>query len=309
VKVRVGFNLGSRATGAGTADDAEWFHRLVDDLERLRFDSLWVSERLSGPGPSPLVAMSMAAARTHRLKFGMSVMVLPGRNPVVVAKDLATLDRLSGGRLLPAFGLGVANSAEHQAFGVRRDERAAIFDESLSLIRRLWSEDDVTHHGERFSLDGITVRPRPLQSPLEVWMGGVAPSELRRVGRLSDGWLPSFVTADDVRHGIDEIRRVAAGHNREIDPEHFGVLIPYSAGGHDAGAADVHDRVMDGIRHRRPDVDPADVVATSLTALGELIERFVEAGASKFVVAPVHPLRDVTDELEALSATVRPLES
>ena len=124
MKIRIGFGTGAR-TGVETQDS---FRLLVDELERLRFDSLWVSERLAGPGPDPLVAMSMAAARTDRLKFGMSVMVLPGRNPVVTAKELASLDVLSGGRLVPAFGLGAPQLAEHQAFGVRREERARIFD-------------------------------------------------------------------------------------------------------------------------------------------------------------------------------------
>ena len=81
-------------------------------------------------------------------------MVLPGRNPVIVAKELATLDRLSGGRLLPAFGLGVADAHEQQAFGVAREERAAWFDEALPLIRRLWTEDKVDHDGPRFHYEG-----------------------------------------------------------------------------------------------------------------------------------------------------------
>ena len=101
MKVRVGYGLGVR-----TRLNDEGFGRVVDALESLRFDSLWLSERIGGEAPDPLVGMAFAAGRTTRLKFGMSVMVLPGRNPVVLAKELATLDRLSGGRLLPAFGLG-----------------------------------------------------------------------------------------------------------------------------------------------------------------------------------------------------------
>ena len=101
MKVRIGYGLGTRTT---LHDDR--FGHVVDDLERLGFDSLWVSERIGGEAPDPLVAMSYAAGRTQHLKFGMSVMVLPGRNPIVLAKSLATLATMSGGRLLPAFGLG-----------------------------------------------------------------------------------------------------------------------------------------------------------------------------------------------------------
>src|SRR5262249_9606295 len=162
------------------------------------------------------------------LKFGPAVMVLPGRNPVVVAKELASLDRLSEGRLLPAFGLGVADPHEQQAFGVDRAERAAWFDEALPLIRRLWLEDTVDPDGPRFHFEGLRVLPKPRQHPPDVWLGGIAPSELRRAGRLADGWLPSFVRPADAETGRAVIDKVAAEHDRAIDPEHFGALIPYA---------------------------------------------------------------------------------
>src|SRR5437588_11394225 len=196
MKVRIGFGLGTR-----TPLEAEPFATLVDVLERLGFDSLWLSERITGPAPDPLVGLAVAAGRTRKLKLGTSVMVLPGRNPAVVAKEWASLDRLSGGRTLPAFGLGVANPAEQQAFGVARDERAAWFDEALPLVRRLWTEDDVDHDGPRFSYRALSVRPKPVQQPPDMWLGGRAKSELRRVGRLGDGWLPSFSTPAEVAAG------------------------------------------------------------------------------------------------------------
>src|SRR5437763_15045237 len=143
MKVRIGYGLGTAAGGGGQ----QHFLDLVDGLERHRFDSLWLSERITGVAPDPIVGLAVAAGRTERLKLGTSVLVLPGRNPAVLAKELASLDFLSGGRLLPAFGLGVADAAEHQAFGVERDQRAAWFDEALPLIRRLWTEDDLQHEG------------------------------------------------------------------------------------------------------------------------------------------------------------------
>ena len=196
MKVRIGFGFGVR-----TKLNDSGFAEVVDALEALRFDSLWLSERIGGDAPDPLVAMSFAAGRTQRLKFGMSVMVLPGRNPIVLAKELATLDRLSNGRLLPAFGLGVADPHEQQAFGVERGARAKMFDEALAVLRGCWSAEPLTHHGEHFHYDNLQVRPKPLQHHVDVWLGGIAPSELRRVGRLADGWLPSFVTPDDAARG------------------------------------------------------------------------------------------------------------
>ena len=96
VKVRIGFGPGIGQAGT----TAEWFAGFVDDLEKLGFDSLWLPERLGGPTADPLVGLAFAAGRTKRLKLGTSVLVLPGRNPIVLAKELATLDALSGGRFL-----------------------------------------------------------------------------------------------------------------------------------------------------------------------------------------------------------------
>ena len=255
VKVRIGFGLGTRSV---TNDDR--FGPFVDDLERLGFDSLWFSERVGGNAPDPVVAMAFAAGRTTKLKFGTSVMVLPGRNPVLVAKQLASLDRLSNGRLLPAFGLGVADRHEQQAFGVAREDRAKWFNEALPLIRRLWAEDSVSHHGERFDLDDIGVSPKPVQSPMDVWLGGIAPSELKRVGRLADGWLPSFVTPEDVKVARPTIEAAAAEAGRLMDPEHWGVLIGYGTN----GSGTVSSELAAFIAKRRPDLDPKAVVPPTL---------------------------------------------
>ena len=250
MKVRIGYGLGVRTK----LHDAT-FGLVVDELERLRFDSLWLSERIGGEAPDPLVAMSFAAGRTETLKFGMSVMVLPGRNPIVLAKELATLAVMSGGRLLPAFGLGVADPHEQQAFGVERGERAKLFDESLAVMRACWTGEPVVHHGDRFHYDGVRVLPVP--GRLDVWLGGYAPSELRRVGRLADGWLPSFITPADAAEGRTTIEKVCAEHDRSIDDDHYGVLIPYSF-------EPIPEQVLARFRERRPDLDDPSVLVPAL---------------------------------------------
>jgi len=297
VKIRIGYGLGTRTH----TNEPESFGGFVDLLEELGFDSLWLSERITGEAPDPLVALAFAAARTRRLKFGTSVLVVPGRNPVVLAKELATLDRLSAGRLLPAMGPGVADPLEQQAFGVQRGERARLFDEVLPLLRRLWTEDVVDHDGEHFHLENMSVRPKPVQQPIDVWLGGIAPSELRRVGRLGDGWLPSFCTPDEVASGIDVIQQVAADHQRHIDPEHFGALVAYRDG-------PIPDVLAEFVRRRRPEADPADVVPER-GAVVDVLEQMIDAGASKFVLIPLHEPTDWRHELEDLADTVLPLES
>lgn len=167
MSVRFGFGLGTQQVLAAPEDLAE----VVDCLEEFRFDSLWLSERVTGPPLDPLAAMGYIAGRTSKLKFGTSVLVLPGRNPVLLAKELATLDVLSKGRLLLAFGLGVVDAQEQQAFGVQRAERSPWLDEALPLMRRLWREEGVTHHGERFDVDGLTLQPRSV-GWMEAWQTG-----------------------------------------------------------------------------------------------------------------------------------------
>jgi probable F420-dependent oxidoreductase len=292
VKIRIGYGLGTRApTEAGS------FASLVDGLERLRFDSLWLSERLTGPCPDPMVGLAVAAGRTSRIKLGTSVQVLPGRNPVDVAKAWATLDRLAGGRALPAFGLGTPDPREHAAFGITRSERAARFDRDLAVIRRLWT-------GEATEGD-VSLRVLPQQQPLDVWLGGHAPSELRRVGRLADGWLPSFCTPDDVARGREVIEATAEEHGRAIDPEHFGVLLPYVG---DGGGGVVPDLVAAAVRARRPDVDPNEVIPTGLAGVRAAIERFLAVGASKFVLVPVGEPASWDDELGSVAEAVLPLQ-
>ena len=298
MKIRVGYGLGTRSV----TNDAERFSALVDALEALRFDSLWLSEKVTDSCPDPVVAMAFAAARTTKLKFGTSVMVLPGRNPMLLAKELSTLDRLSSGRLLPAFGLGQVDPAEQQAFGVARGERAARFDEMLPLLRRFWTEDAVDHDGQFFTYDAARVRPFPVQQPIEIWFGGRAPSELRRAGRLGDGWLPSFCTPDDVAEGRALIDQAAADHDRAIDPEHFGALVPYGVDG-------IPDAVRALLAKRRPDVDPDDVVVGSLDQLRAHLERFVEVGASKFVIVPIGEPERWDDHLGEVADLVMPMQN
>lgn len=295
MKVRIGVGLGVRSRLHGPA-----FGEYVDTVEQLGFDSVWLSERITGDAPDPIVAMAYAAGRTTRLKFGMSVLVLPGRNPVVLAKQLATLAVMSAGRLLPAFGLGAADPAEHQAFGVAREERAAWFDEALAVVRACWRDEVVSHEGPRFHYDGLKVRPRP--DRLDVWLGGVAPSELRRVGRSADGWLPSFVTPAEAAAGRATIERVAAEHGRAIPDDHWGVLIPYAL---EPPPGDALARLA----QRRPGADIAAIVPIGWDALARLVGAFVDVGVTKFVVTPFAEPADWTGHLTAAADALLPLET
>src|SRR5919106_6453266 len=148
---------------------------LVDYFEALEVDSLWMSDRIVSPDLrlEPITFLSYIAGRLRKIKFGTSTLVLPTRNPVVLAKELATLDFLSQGRLFPAFGLGGDESKDLAAVGVAKKERAGRADEMIVLMRRLWTEENVTFEGKFYSLQDVTIMPRPWQkNGLPIWIGG-----------------------------------------------------------------------------------------------------------------------------------------
>jgi probable F420-dependent oxidoreductase len=275
VKVRIGLGLGV----GGLRDDAR-FGDLVDALEGNGFDSLWLSERVMGDAPDPLVGLAYAAGRTQRIKLGTSVQVLPGRNPALLAKAWASLDRLSGGRALPAFGLGNPLAAEHQAFAVTREERAPIFDEALPLIRRLWAEDRVDHDGPHFAYEALSVNPKPAQARMDVWLGGRAKSELRRCGRLGDGWLASFLTPTECAEKRPIIEEAAAAAGRSVDPEHYGAMVLYAP-------VEIPDELRTRFSAFRPEAEPTELVAVGPDALRARLAAYADVDFSKLVIVPL----------------------
>jgi hypothetical protein len=170
------------------------------------------------------------------------------------------------------------------------------------LMRRLWTETDVTHHGERFHVESLTLGPAPVQRPIEVWLGGQGRSELRRVGRLGDGWLPSFCTPEEVGSGWELVNATADEHGRSIDPEHLGVLVSYAEG-------EVPPPIVAFLERRRPGVDPSTIVPVGLDQLRARIESFIEVGASKFVVLPLAGVSDPRRDLTALADALFDLQS
>jgi probable F420-dependent oxidoreductase len=298
MKLRVGFGFGTTA-GAGLS--AEVFWEAVDAAEALRFDSAWFSERAASDLPEPLATMAAVAARTEHLKVGTSVLVVPGRNPVLLAKELATIDFLSNGRLLPAFGLGADLPKEREVFGIARGELPARTEEAVVLMKRLWTEREVTHEGRFFTVRALRLGPKPAQSPHpDVWFGGHSKAALSRVGRLGEGWLPSFVIPGEYQGMAEEIRRVAAEHERAIDEEHYGALVPYLPDG-----TEQEDAVYAAVAARRPGADPREIVAPDGRAgLRRKLEDFATRGASKFVVVPVLPPKSWPEELDALRTNV-----
>jgi probable F420-dependent oxidoreductase len=252
---------------------------IVDGVEGLGFDSLWASEVLGSHAPDPVAALAFAAARTSRIKLGTSVMVAPGRSPAQLAKQAATLDLVSDGRFFPVLGLGTADPDALGSIGVARVDRGPMTDEMVPLLRRIWAEERVNHLGRFYRLDDYRPHLHPVQRAMPVWLGGRSNTELRRAGRLSDGWLASFVAPDEVERSIPVVHDAARRADRCIDDDHFGVLLLYSLGRASASADEF-------IRWRRPDRAKSEIFPEGPDAIVALIRDFATAGASKFILVP-----------------------
>jgi probable F420-dependent oxidoreductase len=303
MSVKIGLGL---AVWPFAEPDPALLFEYLERAEAAGVDSLWLSERLTSPAPmlEPLTALAMAAARTRSMKFGMSVLILPARNPVILARALATIDFLSGGRMLPAFGLGLEDPREQEAAGIPRAERAGRVEEATLLLRRLWSEDEVTHQGRFYRVTAATVRPHPAQPSMPIWFGGRSEAALRRVGRLGDGWLGSAVSPDECPALIGRIQAFADEAGRSLEEDHYGTIIPYwVTDDREAALA----RVVPSLLRLRPDADPGDYAAIGTAAdCHALIRRFIDAGVSKFVVRPVCPPSETFRQLDLLAEEILP---
>ena len=293
MKVRIGISLGA-------AEPAD-FAAAVDLLEASGVDSLWLPETVYTPAVEPFTGIAFALARTTRLKAGSGISVLPGRHPVLVAKQLASLAGLAPGRVLPVFGLQPAAPAERDLFPVPAGQRAAVFDEALTLLRLLLTSPSVTFSGSFFSVDGASVGPLP-GKPLDIWLGGTAPAGLRRVGRLADGWLGSLLTPDEAGAAVRVINEAADAAGREVEPDHFGLSIPVAFGPVPAALAA-------SIARRRPGTAPADLVADGWAGARRMIAAYVEAGLSKFVVRAAGGEPPLTEFVAGFSAELMPLQN
>jgi probable F420-dependent oxidoreductase len=293
MKIRIGVGT------AGATSSPDVLAELVRGLDELGFDSLWLSEVLTGPVLDPVVGLSWAAASNPRLKLG-TTMLLPGRNVLRLAKQLASLDLLCRGRLLVTLVPGLTYPPEREAIGVEPKRRGAFIDEALPVLRRLWAGETVSHEGAIGSLRDVKLSPLPVQQPLEVWLGGTAPAALERCGRLSDGWLPSLCTPEEAAAGRVVIEAAAAKAGRSISSEHFGMSIGYASAPIDPASA----RLMIARRPRAVELTPV-----GWPALRERIERFIAVGFSKFVVRPLATPASWRAELEALTGAVGDLQT
>jgi probable F420-dependent oxidoreductase len=282
--------------GIGSPDAAH-LDLIVANADEQRFDGLWFSDLPLMAATDPFLAVAYAAARSSRLKLGVNLVPF-GYEPFVFARQVAQLDQLTGGRLLVTLVPGLDQAGERAALGITGAHRGRRLDATIPDLVTWWAGGEVstTDGGE-----GLRLAVRPQQDPLEIWLGGTGPEAIRRVGQLADGWLGSLVAP--ARAGVirTEIGQAAVAAGRSIDPEHFGLSIPY--------ARDAED--LDGAAALRRSNNPelAQLVPVGRTGLRDLIGQLIDVGLSKFVLRPVAVTPSWPTELAWLADAVLDLQT
>jgi len=268
--------------------DARGFWRWVDLCEAGGVDSIWQTDRLISTEPvlECMSAMAALAGRTRRLKFGMNVLSLAQRDPVLVAKQCATIDVLSEGRLLPAFGIGSPRGPEWRTLSLDTRTRGARMDEALEVVSRLWREEKVDFAGTHFHLQGASISPKPVQAEFPLWIGGSSDAAIRRTGRYGTGWQAGLDSIEEIARIIPAIKQAAAAAGRSIDEDHYGAGIAFHFGSaDDPGVGEAKARVTRAVGRDMPSYF---AIGDGAAILGR-IEELVAAGASKFILRPLLP--------------------
>ncbi|MEM7254707.1 MAG: LLM class flavin-dependent oxidoreductase [Pseudomonadota bacterium] len=265
------------------------FWKWVDMCEAGGVDSLWQTDRLVSKLPmlECMSAMAAIAGATKKIKFGMNVASAGLRDPLLLAKQCATIDMLSEGRLLPAFGIGSALGPDWVSMGRPTKGRGKLTDEALEIISRLWAGEKLTFEGEYFQLKNARISPLPVQKELPLWIGGSSKAAIRRTARLGTGWLAGREAAEDVGAVVDGIKAACVEAGRTIDHDHYGAGFFYRFGRWEEPIVEERLALMrktmgaDG-------KDPKTMIAVGDTNdIMRHIERFVDAGVSKFILRPI----------------------
>jgi probable F420-dependent oxidoreductase len=290
----------------------EEMRSLVELVDRSGYDSLWVGDHISFHIAifDPLLQLAQAAVLSRRLVFGTGVYLVPLRHPTPVAKQVSTLDHLTEGRFIFGVGVGGEFAKEFEACGVPVAERGARLDESIAVMRKLWSGKPATHDGRFFKFEGVTMQPPPRQAGgPPIWCGGRSDAALRRIGRTTDGWMSYVITPEMFRQGLDKIAAAAAQAGRVFQrgfgTSHllFTCIDDTYEKALDAATASLSQRY--GMNFRK--------AAERYCALGppqrvaETIARFHEAGARHVVLDFVGPYEERDRQIERFASEALPL--
>jgi probable F420-dependent oxidoreductase len=286
----------------GALGSGEAYAEFYRQVEALGLDAVWTEDRIFHAANmlDPLMLLAGAAASTRRIQLGTAVLVLTLRNAAVLARQVATLHHLSGGRLALGVSLG-GRPEEYVAAGVPMARRVAVFRESITVLRRLLAGEPVEHHGEFFRLQGATVRP---PAPVPLYVGGNAEGALRRAGELADGWIMGpFGTLRDFAPSWRIVQDAARAAGRNADALIAGRLVYVAVHDDRDRARDALRGFLHGYYGSRFDVDQSAIFGPPGEVAARLAEH-VQAGITRLMLGV--PTLD-TGHLQQLAAEVAPM--
>jgi len=295
--IKIGIGFGLWRLGMPSPDTICSYAERAEDVG---IDSIWLSDHIVSRQPDLDISciMAMFAARTKKIKMGPSVLTLPARDPVQVAKTYATLDYLTGscGRIIMAVGLG-SDPRDCIACGIKPEERAKRMEEGVQVMRKLWAGTNVSHEGKFYKFSDVTITPRPAKGSLDVWIGGKSDLAIKRTARYGDGWFPSFVTPEEFKDGMTKMVEYGKQYGRTVNPREAGVLIFTHISDNRAHAQEVVQKFFSGFPLPAESL-PARCALGSAQECIEKIQSYVDAGCSKFVLWPIVPPDELVPQIE-----------
>jgi alkanesulfonate monooxygenase SsuD/methylene tetrahydromethanopterin reductase-like flavin-dependent oxidoreductase (luciferase family) len=228
------------------------------------------------------------------------------RNPTldITCLTYATLDYISGGRMIMAVGSG-SDVRDLKASGVPPEERGKRLDEGIEILRKLWTESHVTHHGQFYHFDDVTIEPKPRKGPLDIWIGGKSDAILKRVVRIGDGWFPALTSPEEFKRDMAKLVAFGEEYGRPVDPREAGVLLLAHVTQDSKAGWQTVAPFLRGLP-----MPPEDVAARCLVGPPqeciEKLHRFIEAGCAKFVLRPACPPAEVMSQIELYGKELLP---
>jgi probable F420-dependent oxidoreductase len=287
--------------------DMEHIRKFAVRAETLGYDSLWLQERIIGDFTmlEPVTLLSYVAAITSKLRLGTSVILLPLRNPIQLAKAYSTLDVMSDGRAIIGVGLGGGHLGSHEdVFGYTREGRVTRFTEAVQIMKILWTEPKASFQGRYWNFKDISMEPKPVQKPrLPIIFGGHHENALRRAVKYADGWMGagSSSSGSFVRESA-RIREMLAEAKRYAATFHFAKRV-YLAVDNDEARGERRIREWFAGRYKNGDLGPKVSIWGSAAKCTEKIQEIVKAGAQQIVF---NPMFDEMEHLEICAKEIMP---
>jgi probable F420-dependent oxidoreductase len=333
-------SFGVRVPNSGPLTSVDNITRAATEAEQMGFDSIFLHDHVvwstamhrhhisSGAHEAladdqsadffeSLTTIGYLAAKTSRVRIGVACLIMPTRNPIYAAKQLATLDHLTGGRLIAGVGLGSKaskESSEFDVFGVPFSARARMTDEYVEAMRAIWTEPLASYSGRYVEFKDAEIFPKPLQDKgPDVWVGGWTDAAARRTGRVGDGWVPGWLSPSEMARGTEIVRRTAEEHGRSADDITIAVeKLTVIDTDQDAAMARALPTVETSSGTYERDVDQIQFaldrhIFGSVSAVQRRVEEFVDAGVTHFELKFIYPTMDeLTRQMELWANEILP---